>query len=87
MSNMDTEHPCDFGYSMHGMTGTARLVDELMKLDKHGNKNIVIAACYSGSETAMLDKDEHGETMQIDTESLVSQLGNDLATSGVGQRW
>ncbi len=83
--------PGDFGYSMHGMKGMARLVETYMRPSRAiddadsdaGRKKIIFAACHAASEAKMSDVDEQGEKYQIGMESVISQLGKDLIASGV----
>ena len=80
-----------FAFSMHGMKGMARLVEDYMRpsraLDDDasdiGRKKIIFQACYAASEIKQGDVDENNEKYQIGTESVISQLGKDLAASGI----
>jgi hypothetical protein len=79
------------GFSMHGMYGMARVVDELMAPSRSiddapgdaGHKKIIFQACDAGTETEQRDLDESGEKVQIGTESVISQLAKDLVASGI----
>lgn len=83
--------PGDFGYSMHGMKGLARLVDTYMQPSRAiddadadaGRKKIIFQACSAAVEDEMNDKDDNGEKVQLGMESVISQLGKDLIESGV----
>jgi hypothetical protein len=83
--------PGDYGYSMHGMKGMARLVEEYMQPsrgvdddnDDIGRKKIIFQACHAASEVKSADRDESGEKVEIGMESVVSQLGKDLIASGL----
>jgi len=89
-SNGDLE-PGDFGYSMHGMKGMARLVETYMQpsraIDDNdadvGREKIIFQACHAATEVNSDDIDENGEEIQTGMQSVVSQLGNDLIASGV----
>lgn len=79
------------GYSMHGMSGLARVVEEYMQPSRAidddaadlGRKKIIFSACYAGKETAVKDINVAGETYQIGIDSVVSRLGKDLLASGI----
>ncbi|MDB5166069.1 MAG: hypothetical protein JWM37_141 [Candidatus Saccharibacteria bacterium] len=83
--------PGDYGYSMHGMKGMARLVETYMKPSQgidddsrdEGRKKIIFSACHAATEVKSGDIDDNGEKFQIGTESVISQLGKDLIASGV----
>jgi hypothetical protein len=83
--------PGDFGYSMHGMKGMARLVEEYMQPsraiddndDDKGREKIIFQACHGASEVKSGDIDDNGEKIQTGMQSVVSQLGTDLIASGV----
>jgi hypothetical protein len=83
--------PGDFGYSMHGMKGMARLVDNYMQPSRaiedndadKGREKIIFQACHGASEVKSSDIDESGEKVQTGMQSVVSQLGSDLIKSGV----
>lgn len=78
-------------YSMHGMRGMARAVEDYMQPSRGidddagsvGRKKIIFYACHSGAEAEQREINEDGEKIQIGTESVVSQLGKDLVASGV----
>ncbi len=75
-------------FSMHGMRGMAKLVDEYMQPSKGiedpdtGRRKIILSSCYSGVDAKVNDKNELDETVQTGTESIISQLGKDLVDSG-----
>lgn len=79
------------GYSMHGMKGFARMVEDYMRSSRaiddtdhdKGRKKIIFEACDAGTEVDMDDLDESGVGVQIGTESVISQLGKDLVVSGI----
>lgn len=81
----------DYGYSMHGMKGMARLVETYMKPSQgidddssdEGRKKIIFSACHAATEVESGDIDDRGDKLQIGIESVISQLGNDLIASGV----
>lgn len=81
----------DYGYSMHGMKGMARLVEQYMQPSRGveddsadiGRKKIIFQACHTASEVKSIDRDENGEKIEIGMESVVSQLGKDLIASGL----
>ena len=83
--------PGDYGYSMHGMKGMARLVETYMMPSKgidddsndEGRKKIIFSACHAATEVKSGDIDDNGEKFQIGMESVISQLGKDLIASGV----
>jgi hypothetical protein len=77
----------NFAYALHGSRGFKRIIDELMVSSRSlddapqdkGRKKIIFQACYAASEAPVRDVDEvSGEKIQLDMESVVSQLGNDL---------
>lgn len=75
-------------FSMHGMKGFSRLVEEYMQPSKgvedqdEGRKKIIFSSCYTGVEAKVTDKSENGDNINIGMESIISQLGNDLVESG-----
>ena len=79
------------GYSMHGMRGMARLVENYMRPSRSiddvdgdsGRKKIIFQACYAGQIVDQNDKDLDGETVKIGEESVISQLGKDLLSNDV----
>ena len=81
----------DFGYSMNGMRGMARLVETYMKpshgidddSSDEGRKKIIFSACHAGTEVKSGDIDDSGEKIQLGMESVISQLGKDLVASGI----
>ncbi|GEM_PF-854778 len=83
-------NPGDYGYSMHGMKGLARLVDAYMQPSRtidddssdEGRKKIIFSACHAGSEVAAGELDDNDEKIQIGLESVISQLGKDLIDTG-----
>jgi hypothetical protein len=87
----DELEPGVHGYSMHGMTGMARLIEEYMQPsqaiddsdDDFGREKVIFQACHGASEAKVGDLDESGEKVQIGMESIISQLGKDLLASGV----
>lgn len=78
------------GYSMHGMNGFTRLVDDYMQASRSiddsaedfGRKKIIFQACYAGRVIDQNDKDTNYQQIKIGEESIVSQLGKDLIRSG-----
>lgn len=76
---------------MHEMQGLARLVEDYMQPSRSidddpadsGRKKIILVTCQMAAETPQFDLDEDGNKVQIGLESVVSQLGKDLAASGV----
>ena len=76
---------------MHEMQGLARLVEDYMQPSRSidddpadsGRKKIILVTCQMAAETPQFDLDEAGNKVQIGLESVVSQLGKDLAASGV----
>lgn len=87
----DELDPGDRAYSMHGMTGMARLVEDYMQPNRaiddgetdKGRKKIIFQACYAATETTMKDRDDSGKKVEIGTDSVISRLGQDLIKSGV----
>jgi len=83
--------PGDFAYSMHGMKGMARLVEDLMQPSRsiddaeedEGRKKILFQACHAAGEIESIDVDESGAKFVAGMDSVVSRLGGDLASSGV----
>ncbi len=81
----------DYGYSMHGMKGMARLVETYMKPSRgidddsrdEGRKKVIFSACHAGTEVKSGDIDDNGEKIQTGMESVISQLGKDLIASGI----
>jgi hypothetical protein len=79
------------GYSMHGMKGMARLVDDYMQPSRsiddddldEGRKKIIFWACSAGTETDMFDGPSTSEKQKIGSESVISQLSKDLLQEGV----
>ncbi len=81
----------DYGYSLHGMKGFARLVDEYMRpsrgiddpADAVGRKRIVFQACHMGSKVNVRDIDATGKRVTIGKESVITQVAKDLLQEGV----
>jgi hypothetical protein len=81
----------DFGYSMHGMKGMARLVDELMQPSRAiddaeedmGRKKVLFQACDAASEVESKDIDDEGVKFSMGMDSVVSRLGNDLLENNI----
>jgi hypothetical protein len=81
----------DFSYSMHGMKGMARLVETYMQPsraiddsdDDIGREKIIFQACHGASEVEAAGIDDNGEKIHIGMESIISQIGSDLVSSGV----
>lgn len=79
------------GYSMHGMKGVARVIEDYMTPSRGidddgsdvGRKKIIFQACHAGAEVEYRDIDDNGEKVPAGTESVISQLGKDLVESGV----
>ncbi|MDQ5885797.1 MAG: hypothetical protein QG628_194 [Patescibacteria group bacterium] len=77
-------------FSMNGMSGMARLVDEYMKPSRAiedvdsdlGRKKIIFAACYAAAETEVMDISDDGEKLEVGLESVTSQLAKDLMANG-----
>lgn len=82
--------PGDRGFSMHGMKGLARLVEDYMQPSRaiddfegdKGRKKIIFQACHAASEEKSGDFDEEGNKIPLGIESVISQLGKDLVASG-----
>lgn len=76
---------------MHEMQGLARLVEDYMQPSRSidddpgdsGHKKIILVTCQMAAEAPQFDLDEAGNTVQIGTESVVSQIGKELAAAGV----
>lgn len=79
------------GYSMHGMKGIARVVEDYMAPSKGvddysgdlGRKKIIFQACHAGTEVEYRDVDDNGNKVPMGTDSVISRLGEDLVASGV----
>ncbi|MDQ2973406.1 MAG: hypothetical protein M3Q79_02905 [bacterium] len=76
-------------YALHGMTGAARIMNDMMRPSKGredpdvGRKKIIFQACHLGTEVPVHDLDENGDKAEVDKQSVVSQLAADLATHDV----
>ncbi len=76
---------------MHDMSGLARVVENYMQPSRgvdddpqdEGRKKIILVTCQMAAETPQYDLDDEGNKVQIGNESVVSQLGKELAASGV----
>ncbi len=87
----DDHDPGDYGFSMHGMKGLARIVETYMQPSRGidddeldaGRKKVIFQACHAASEVQVADLDDNQDKLQIGMESVVSQLGKDLIASGV----
>jgi hypothetical protein len=83
--------PGEYAYSMHGMKGMARLVEDLMQPSRAiddaeedaGRKKILFQACDAASEDESVDINESGSKFVVGMDSVVSRLGRDLAANGV----
>jgi hypothetical protein len=80
------------GYSMHGMEGFKRIVDEYMQPsrgiddaeDSTGQKTIIFDACLAADEKPVKDLSAStGEKIELANVSVISQLAHDLAHGGV----
>lgn len=80
-----------FGYSMHGMKGVARMVEEYMQPSRASNdadenmgrKKIIFHACDAGTEVDAMDIDDQGRKTSTGLESVVSRIGKDLAANSI----
>jgi hypothetical protein len=87
----NNKQPGVLGYSMHGMAGLARVVEDYMQPSRavdddetdQGRKKIIFSACHAGVETELNDLNDADEKYQIDMDSVVGRLGKDLQASGV----
>jgi hypothetical protein len=93
-SVVETENdkqPGVLGYSMHGMAGLARIVEDYMQPSRaidddetdQGRKKIIFSACHAGAETELNDLDDADEKYQVEMDSVVGRLGKDLQASDV----
>jgi len=81
----------DFGYSMHGMKGFARIIEDFMQPSRaiddaeedEGRKKILFQACEAATEVNSRDIDDEGNTIVLGMASVASQLGADLLESGI----
>ncbi len=77
--------------AMHDMSGLARVVENYMQPSRgvdddpqdEGRKKIILVTCQMAAETPQYDLDDEGNKVQIGNESVVSQLGKELAAAGV----
>jgi hypothetical protein len=77
-------------FSIHGIKGMAKLVEDYMQPSRAidddeadmGRKKIIFEACHAATEAKVGDIDDSGEKTQIGLESVISQLGADLISSG-----
>jgi hypothetical protein len=79
------------GFSMHGMRGVARAMEQYMQPSRGidddastiGRKKIIFQSCYTAAETGQKDVDDKGKRVMTGIESIASQLAKDLSASGV----
>lgn len=89
--DFDPLKPGETGFAMHDMAGMARLVETYMQPSRGiddpdtdtGRKKVIFQACDAGTETQQADVNNNGEKVQIGVESVISQLGKDLVSSGI----
>jgi hypothetical protein len=78
-------NPGDFGYSMHGMKGVSRLVEEFMQPSRGiddpdiGRKKILFQACHAATEDNSIDIDKQGNKFVAGMDSVITKLGMELA--------
>jgi hypothetical protein len=83
--------PGDFGYSMHGMKGMARLMEDLMQPSRaiddaeedRGKKKVLFQACDAATEVESRDISEQGVKFSVGMDSVVGRLAADLLENGI----
>ncbi|MFO0970799.1 MAG: hypothetical protein U0520_00395 [Candidatus Saccharimonadales bacterium] len=83
------------GYSMHGMKGMARLVNDFMRPSRSinddpsdvGRRKVIFQACYAGTETGIKDVDgDGGDFVSSGEASVIGRLAEDLKAMGFDDR-